>query len=260
MIPTHRFFAALLAVGGLAGLAIAAGGLRSPETPDASAAIATLPATAAQQARSLPPLLPVDEYTATGMTAAEAIEAHETATEGPEQPIPFNHRFHVQEIGMQCAYCHGGTEASPIAAIPALDLCMGCHRIVGAQLDPILDLKGYWDRGEPVPWERVYKLADFVQFPHDAHIRNDLECSECHGAVEDMDRVSKAESLGMGWCLACHMEEGAESDYATDRLLAQQFPAPATPAGRQSVGLYPRAIDSAYGASRGPIDCTACHY
>jgi hypothetical protein len=161
---------------------------------------------------------------------------------------------------MQCAYCHGGTESSAVATIPAVETCMGCHRIVGAQLEPIQDLRGYWDREEGIPWERVYKVPDFVQFPHDAHIRNDLACAECHGAVEEMDRVSRVSSLKMGWCLACHMGEGEESDYATDRLLSQQFPPPVFPEGRQPEGLYPRSIDTEYGASRGPIDCAVCHY
>ncbi len=260
MIPSYRFFAALLAVGGLAGLAIAAGGLRNSETVDVAISGA-LPSTESRQAQSLPRLLPVEQYTAIGMTAAEAIDLHQAAEEGPEQPIPFNHRFHVQEIGMQCAYCHGGTESSAVATMPAVGTCMGCHRIVGAQLEPIQDLRGYFDSGVGVPWERVYKLPDFVQFPHDAHIRNDLACAECHGAVEEMDRISKAFSLKMGWCLACHMGEGEESDYATDRLLAQLFIPPAMPAeARQPIGLYPRSINTEYGATRGPIDCTACHY
>lgn len=259
MTPSHRIIAALLAVGGLAGLAIAGSGLLSSKAADTVAG-SGLPSAALQEARSLPPLLPIAQYQAPGITAAEAIDAHIAATDGPAQPIPFNHRFHVKEIEMQCAYCHGGTESSPVATIPAVQTCMGCHRIVGAQLEPIQDLRGYWDRREGIPWVRVYKLPDFVQFPHDAHIRNDLACAECHGAVEEMDRVSKAASLKMGWCLACHMGEGTESDYATDRLISQQFPPPAIPEGRQSVGLYPRSIDTKYGASRGPIDCTACHY
>ena len=259
MIPSYRFFAALLAVGGLAGLAVAAGGLGTSETIDAAGS-SGLPSTESLQAQTLPPLLPIEQYTAPGMTAVEAIEAHAAATDGPVQPIPFNHRFHVQEIGMQCAYCHGGTESSPVATMPAVATCMGCHLIVGAQLEPIQDLRGYWNSDEGIPWERVYKLPDFVQFPHDAHIRNDLACAECHGAVEEMDRVSKASSLKMGWCLACHMGEGEESDYATDRLLAQQFIPPPLPEGRQPIGLYPRSIDTKYGASRGPIDCLACHY
>jgi hypothetical protein len=197
---------------------------------------------------------------ATGQTADEAVAAHESATEGPLQPIPFNHRFHSQELAMQCEYCHGGTEISPIAVLPAVELCMGCHRIVGANLEPIQRLRGYWDSGQPVPWERVYKVPDFVQFPHEAHIRSQVDCEECHGKVEEMDRVYKSASLKMGWCLECHMQPGEETDVATDRLLVEQFPPPETPDERQPIGLYPRRLDQRYAARRGPIDCFVCHY
>ncbi|NNK47724.1 MAG: cytochrome c3 family protein, partial [Gemmatimonadetes bacterium] len=64
---------------------------------------------------------PIKEYTATGQTADEAIAAHENATEGPEQPIPFNHRFHTQELQMQCEYCHGSSDQTAIAVMPAVD-------------------------------------------------------------------------------------------------------------------------------------------
>ena len=255
MIPSRKIFVVMLAVAGAAGFVMAFGRLATGPAETAGGA-----GTTASQERTAAPLLAVSEWTGTGMTPEEAIEAHASASEGPEQPIPFNHRFHVREIGMQCAYCHGGVEASAMAPIPPVELCMGCHRIVGAQLEPVQELRGYWDRGEPIPWERVYKLPDFVQFPHEAHIRNDLQCAECHGPVEDMDRISKATSLSMGWCLGCHMGEGQETDYATDRLLARDYPPPPMPGGRQSVGLYPQAIDQRYGATRGPIDCTACHY
>ena len=277
MIPSRKFFAVVLAVAGAAGFAMAAGSLapgeENPGRADGAAVagaegyLATAPAKAgaaapareAQEAGPRP-LLPVYEYEAPGMTAQEAIDAHANAAEGPVQPIPFNHRFHVREIGMQCAYCHGGIESSAVAPIPPVDLCMGCHRIVGAQLEPIQDLRGYWDRGEPVPWERVYKVPDFVQFPHEAHVRNEVACSECHGPVEDMDRVYSVTDLRMGWCLECHMGDPQETDYATDYLLARDVERPRPPSPRQPVGLYPRTIDQMYGESRAPIDCTACHY
>ncbi len=272
MIPSRKLFAVMLLVAGAAGFAMAAGNLDTAsgpaqETPAANvagaeASTATAPGTPASVEQETPmrPLLPVEEYTPTGMTAQEAIEAHATATEGPVQPIPFNHRFHTQELGMQCAYCHGGAQSSAVAPVPPVELCMGCHRVVGAQLEPIQELTGYWDRGEPVPWEQVYKVPEFVQFPHDAHIRNELACAECHGPVEEMDRVYKFSSLKMGWCLECHTGEGRETDYATDRLLARDFPPPQPAEEAQPVGLYPRTIDMEYGASRGPIECTACHY
>ena len=127
MIPSRKILVVMLAVAGAAGFVMAFGGLA--DGPDETSGAVTAPGTigaAAQQERRAAPLLPVTEWTGTGMTAQEAIDAHASATDGPEQPIPFNHRFHVREIGMQCAYCHGGVESSAIAPIPPVELCMGC--------------------------------------------------------------------------------------------------------------------------------------
>ena len=124
-----------------------------------------------------------------GMTAAEAITAHETATEGPAQPIPFNHRFHTTELQLQCRYCHTSTDRSQVASMPEMQVCMGCHLIAGNGLEPIDRLREMSQNGQPVQWERVYKLPEFVQFFHEPHLRNEIQCQECHGPVESMDRV-----------------------------------------------------------------------
>ncbi|MFQ5889468.1 MAG: cytochrome c3 family protein [Gemmatimonadota bacterium] len=195
-----------------------------------------------------------------GMTAQEAILAHESASRGPAQPIPFNHRFHVRELRMDCLYCHAGSDRSQVAIVPPLDLCMGCHRVIGNELEPIQQLRGYWSRRQPVPWERVYKLPEFVQFSHQPHLRNGIDCQQCHGPVDEMDRVYRVTSLRMGWCLECHFGEPRESDVATDYVLWREFPPPDIPAGRQSAGLYPIRIDEQYASNRAPIDCFACHY
>jgi len=253
---------ALVVSAGAAALAVVDGG-PAAATRSADAA----PPQAQETPRTIP--TPPDSATLppgvkprhpTGMTAAEAIAAAEGATQGPLQPLPFNHRFHTEELLMQCEYCHGRTDVSPVAALPPVELCMGCHRIVGANLEPIQRLRGYWERKEPVPWVRVHKLPDFVQFVHEAHLRSNVDCEECHGRVQDMDRVYKVHSLKMGWCLSCHMGQGEKTDVATDRLLVEEFPPPEIPPGRQAVGLYPRRISEQYGAHRAPIDCTACHY
>ena len=42
-------------------------------------------------------------------------------------------------------------------------------------------------------------------FSHAQHVNaGKRECEECHGKVEEMDRVTQVESLGMGWCIDCH--------------------------------------------------------
>jgi hypothetical protein len=188
-----------------------------------------------------------------------AIEAHNNATRGPRQPIPFNHRFHYTDLQIDCWYCHTGTESSVAGIIPPIEVCMGCHRIAGSGLPPVEELRGYSARGENIPWEWVNKLPDHVQFNHQPHVRSAIECAECHGPVEEMDRVYQWNSFRMGFCLECHRQPAAETDVATDYLLSL-FPPPPTPEGLQEHSLYPYAIDSQYGATRGPIDCASCHF
>ena len=77
---------------------------------------------------------------------------------------------------------------------------------------------------------------------------------------QEMDRIYQWSPLTMGWCLECHRKPPAETDVATDHALSERYPPPEMPEGRQEKGLYPVRIDSEFGASRGPIDCLACHY
>jgi hypothetical protein len=193
-------------------------------------------------------------------TQWQAIDDHNNATRGPRQPIAFNHRFHSTDLQIDCMYCHIGTDKSQTGVVPALEVCMGCHRIAGSGLPPVEELRGYWERGEPVPWEWVNKLPDHVQFQHQAHVRAKIDCTECHGPVEEMDRVYQWASFRMGWCLECHRQEPAETDVATDYMLLQAQPPPAPPEGNQDHSFYPISIDQKYGYYRGPIDCASCHY
>lgn len=192
--------------------------------------------------------------------AQRAVRLHRRADRGPEQPVPFSHRFHVSEVQLECQYCHTGSRESQVAVMPPLSTCMGCHRVVGQGIAGIDTLRAYWSRDEPVPWERVYKVPEFVQFKHQPHLRNGVECQECHGPVEEMDRVYKASSLSMGWCLACHRQEPQPGDVATDYRLAREAEVPQSPEGRQPIGLYPYRISSGYAAYRAPDDCATCHY
>jgi hypothetical protein len=199
--------------------------------------------------------------------AQMAIQLAETATRGPAQPIPFNHHFHTTNLKMSCEYCHTDSRHSEVAVMPPLATCIGCHRLVGTGLPPIDTLRAYWQRNEPVEWTRVYKLAEFVQFKHQPHLRNDLQCQDCHGPVQDMDRVYEfqsdtipAKALTMGWCLNCHRSEPQQTDVATEYKLVRKATIPPIPAGGETPGLYPRSISEQYGAHRAPVDCTTCHY
>jgi hypothetical protein len=57
-----------------------------------------------------------------------------------------------------------------------------------------------------IVWNRVYTLPDFVRFAHRPHVLAGIACQECHGPVQEMDRVYQYSSLKMGWCVTCHRQ------------------------------------------------------
>ena len=133
----------------------------------------------------------------------------------PEQPVAFPHPQHVQSLGMNCLYCHSSANKSPDPGMPAVNTCMGCHLIVGAQKPEIQKLQKFWADSTPIPWVRVHKVPDYVQFPHMRHVNGGVTCQTCHGEVQKMPRVFQYSSLNMGWCVQCHVERKVRYDCAT---------------------------------------------
>lgn len=121
---------------------------------------------------------------------------------------------------------------------------MGCHKIIGAQDNPeIQKIHGYAERGESIPWVRIFKVPEFTHFPHKPHLRATVTCQSCHGAIERMPVVGAdtgprlgndllraaglrpaTPALSMGWCLECHRTQNATR------------------------------------GARAPLDCVACHH
>ena len=135
------------------------------------------------------------------------------ATLDPEaQPIAFSHAHHVTEIGIDCQFCHAYARRGPVAGIPSVQRCAGCHEVVLNEEPEILKILEFWENEEPIPWVRVHDLPDYVRFSHKPHIRAEVACSNCHGDVGSMEAAVQVESLSMGWCLDCHKERGANRD------------------------------------------------
>ena len=128
------------------------------------------------------------------------------------QPIAFSHSHHVSDIGIDCQFCHAYARRGPVAGIPSVQRCAGCHQNVLSDQPEILKLLGYWENEEPIPWIRVHDLPDYVRFSHKTHVRSGVKCESCHGDVPTMDAAIQVESLSMGWCLNCHKDRGATRD------------------------------------------------
>ena len=144
------------------------------------------------------------------------------------QPIAFPHNVHVQTYKIDCQYCHADARRSEYAGLPSVTRCMGCHKITAADRPEIKKLAEYAAKNQPIPWQRVNAMPEFVYFPHKAHLRAGVRCQTCHGPVETMTtfaartgpRISNdllnlvglrpvAPPLSMGWCIDCHREQNA---------------------------------------------------
>ena len=134
----------------------------------------------------------------------------------PTQPVPFSHKLHAGELKMDCRYCHYTVDKAAHAAVPATNTCGNCHNAAknpdgtlaktvvhpnSPKLQPVRDSLA---TGEPVKWERIHDLADYVYFNHSAHVNKGVGCVECHGRIDKMEVVYQHEPLSMSWCLDCH--------------------------------------------------------
>lgn len=130
----------------------------------------------------------------------------------PPQPIAFSHRQHVTGVGMDCQLCHAYARRGPVAGIPSVARCTGCHDVVLPTRPEIEKVLSYKERDEPIPWVRIHDLPDYVRFTHKRHVRAGLGCDTCHGDVGEMDVVEQVSPLSMGWCLSCHQQRQVSVD------------------------------------------------
>jgi len=121
-----------------------------------------------------------------------------------DQPVPFSHDHHTAGLGIDCRYCHTSVETSNFAGIPPTATCMNCHKEIWKDSEMLAPVRESWATGEPLRWNRVYDLPDFVYFDHSIHVKKGVGCESCHGPVDEMPLIYRAETLQMQWCLDCH--------------------------------------------------------
>jgi len=106
---------------------------------------------------------------------------------------PFSHRRHAP-LKLKCAVCHRAADKQERAGFPTLAECRSCH----------VDMTG-----RSIPAVRVYRVADFVNFSHAAHLAGKAECRDCHGDVFKQDTLTIERPPTMVACVACHKERKA---------------------------------------------------
>lgn len=182
-----------------------------------------------------------------------------TATAAPHppgsavaQPIPFSHKHHVGDDGIDCRYCHASVETAATAGMPSVEVCMSCHAQLYTDQPALRPLIEAWQSGTPLRWQRVHDLPDFAYFDHSVHVNHGVGCVSCHGRVDEMPLTWRHASLDMQWCLDCHRDP-AQALRPRDKVfdLAWQ------PADQRATGT---ALIAAYHVPMGQLtECSTCH-
>jgi hypothetical protein len=123
-----------------------------------------------------------------------------------DQPVPFSHKHHVGDDGIDCRYCHSGVETSANAGLPPTHTCMTCHSQLFTQAPVLAPVRRSYSDNSPIDWNRVAQLPDYVYFNHSIHIARGVACVECHGRIDKMALTYRAKAFTMKFCLECHRD------------------------------------------------------
>jgi len=168
-----------------------------------------------------------------------------------EQTVPFSHKHHVQQLGIDCRYCHTSVENSAFAGIPPTKTCMNCHSQIWKDAPMLEPVRESFRTGVPLQWVRIHDSPDFVYFDHSIHINRGIGCASCHGQVDDMPLMWRANTLHMSWCLNCHRNP-EKFVRPKDKVFDMNWEAPA---GSENLG---KELVAAYGIES-QTSCSVCH-
>jgi Zn ribbon nucleic-acid-binding protein len=168
-----------------------------------------------------------------------------------EQPVPFSHKHHVGDVGLDCRYCHTSVEQSSFAGIPPTKVCMNCHSQLWTDSPMLEPVRVSFRTGKPLQWTRVHNLPDFVYFDHSIHVYKGIGCVTCHGRVDEMPLMWRENTLLMEWCVNCHRHP---EQYVRPRqeVFAMDWQPPADRAALAKAWMVRQHVQS-------KTDCYTCH-
>jgi cytochrome c551/c552 len=210
----------------------------------------------------------------------------------PEQPIFYSHQVHAGTNQISCLYCHGGSQDSKQAGIPAVNTCMNCHKSInkyegpdklvredGTAVDGTAEIQklyayagwneatksynpdnnkdGIPDGAKPIEWVKIHNLPDHVYFNHSQHVKvGKQNCQTCHGNIQQMPEVYQFSSLSMGWCVNCHRDTKVDFYDKENKT------------GNKYYSIYEKfhkdlksgKMDSVTVEKIGGTECQKCHY
>jgi hypothetical protein len=169
----------------------------------------------------------------------------------PIQPVPYSHKLHVGELGLDCRYCHASVETSAVANLPPTQTCMNCHATVKRDAATLAPIRDSAQSGRPMRWIRVHELPDYAYFTHRSHVTAGIGCVTCHGRIDEMDVVTQSTPLSMSWCLQCHRDPDPYRRPVSE-VTNMKWAPPRDAQARAALLAGARAINP-------PTECSGCH-
>ncbi|WP_220129879.1 cytochrome c3 family protein [Sphingomonas chungangi] len=172
-----------------------------------------------------------------------------------EQAVPFSHKHHAGELGIDCRFCHVGVETGAKATVPTTEVCMTCHSQIWTNAQMLAPVRNSLATGTPLVWSRVNRLPGYVYFDHHVHVRNGVPCAACHGDLREMPLTAQATPMTMQWCLDCHRDP-AKRLVPQDRITwSHPYDAPIPDDEFQRIHAHLLGVER----SRKLTDCSTCH-
>lgn len=200
-------------------------------------------------------ILSVTTIYITYVLVVNAIAVGRSEGYSPDQPIKFSHAVHAGQNQTDCLYCHNYAPMTKVAGIPSGNVCMNCHLIVrsgkrSGMYEISKVITGFENR-QPIEWIQVHNLPDHTYYNHAQHVNaGGIQCQECHGPVQEMDRITQVKDLSMGWCIDCHRSRkvnfNGNAFYEEYELMKEQ--------------VQRGEIDSVLVSAQGGTECMRCHY
>ena len=131
------------------------------------------------------------------------------------QPIAYNHKIHVKEVGFACTDCHVNVESHARASIPNIGICRDCHDDIEVENPEERKVAEHVNNDVKIKWIQIHTVPDYVYFSHRRHVKlAQIECQTCHGDVSQMETpfVKPFTSIKMSWCIDCHARQGVTND------------------------------------------------
>jgi hypothetical protein len=135
----------------------------------------------------------------------------------PVQPLEFPHVIHVNKKIACTDNCHEAAVTGPVAGLPSVRVCMGCHNTIATDKPRIQRITQMRKEGTDLAWQRVfgYPNESHVKFNHAPHLRKEIACATCHGDIAHQTVAHRNVDLNMGFCVNCHREKNAPTDCLT---------------------------------------------